>query len=318
MKLKNECSAMSRQFIIGILLIEVLWVSALGNCCAQSGWQSPTHGFIVWSEAGVSMMMTSAPQEVKPLPGPLVGLGLGYELFYRGFVFQTGLQLRYRQTGFRLPDGEYVLEDVTDSERWAFDYHYTQTSRRDRYSAAQLQLPLLFGGEWSGVSLLVGAKVSLSLYGRAKAKGVYSAAGDYEPFIDWFEDMPNHQFFTDYQAASEEQYLFSPEVQLSVEIGYTWCFDGRSIYENDHKLRLSLMVDYGLLDSHKQGKGTPVTLPESFLADDMQSPIQVHHLLGTSVVSSAVRPLSVGIKLTYILNPKHRRYRCVLCDRQER
>jgi len=308
---------MNRHFIIRILLIGVLWASALGDGYAQSGWQSPTHGFILWGETGVSMMMTSVPQDVKPLPGPLAGLGLGYELFYRGFVFQMGLQLRYRQAGFRLPDGEHVLEDVTDSERWVFDYHYTQTSRRDRYSAAQLQLPLLFGGEWSGVSLLVGAKVNLSLYGRATAKGIYSTAGDYEPLIDWFEEMPNHQFFTDYQAAGEERYFFRPEVQLSAEIGYTWHFDGRSIYESDHKLRLSLMVDYGLLDSHKQGEGTPVTLPESFLADDIQSPIQVRHLLGTSVASSAVRPLSIGIKLTYILNPKHRRYRCILCKLPE-
>lgn len=308
---------MSKRLVIMILLIGVLWASAPGASCAQSGWQSPTHGFILWGEAGVSMLMTSAPQDVKPLPGPLAGLGLGYELFYRGFVFQTGLQLRYRQAGFRLPDGEFVLEDVTDSERWVFDYHYSQTSRRDRYSAAQLQLPLLFGGEWSGVSLMVGAKVNLSLYGRATAKGVYSTAGDYEPFIDWFEDMPNHQFFTDYMAASEEQYIFRPEVQLSAEIGYTWHFDGRSIYESDHKLRLSLMVDYGLLDSHKQGEGALVTLPESFQADDMQSPIQVHHLLGTAVASSKVQPLSIGIKLTYILNPKHRRYRCMLCERPE-
>lgn len=274
--------------------------------------QMTQHYFALWGELASAMMLTSS-DVATPSFGFGGGVGLGYEMQYEHFLLQTGLHINGAQENFRLRDGKYALRTSTDSEGYIFDFWYKQENRIDKYSLASVQIPLLLGGEFNRFYFLAGAKVNIHLFAKAHASGIYSSLGDYDPMIDEFEDMPNHQFFSDYNAVSDENYSFKHDVLLSGEFGLRL----GNLYRAsaDSKVRLAIYLDYGLLDCHTAGDKELVSLAQTFNAGDMKTSVQPHNYLSTKAAINPAHSLQVGIKLTYLLSGKSSKSRyCPMCN----
>lgn len=258
--------------------------------------------------------MLTHSDKATPAVGVGGGVGLGYELQYNKFLMQTGFHINGALEKLKLKDGDFVLRASIDSEDYIFDFWYHQKERKDNYAMTSLQIPLMFGGEFDRFYFLLGAKANINIYSKSHASGIYSSLGDYEPMIDVFEDMPNHQFFSNYYAVSEEKCKFNFDVLISGEIGIRF----GNLYRTNSdrsKVRLALFVDYGLLDCHVKGNNEIVSLAQTFNAGDMQTSIHPHHFLSTKDATSAVHNLQFGIKLTYLLTTKpSRRNYCPMCN----
>ena len=258
--------------------------------------------------------MLTHSDKATPAIGVGSGVGLGYELQYNKFLMQTGLHINGALEKLKLKDGDFVLKTSVDTEDYIFDFWYHQKDRKDNYTMTSLKIPILFGGEFGRFYFLLGAKANINIYAKAHASGIYSSLGDYEPMIDVFEDMPNHQFFSNYYAVLEEKCKFNFDMFLSGEIGILF----GNLYRTNSapsKVRLALCADYGLLDCHIKGNNDIVSLAQTFNAGDMQTSIHPHHFLSTEDATSAVHNLQIGIKLTYLLSTKpSRRNYCLMCN----
>ena len=271
------------------------------------------HFFAIWGEVGTAMMLTRS-DKISPIIGIGGGGGFGYEMQYSSFIIQTGVHINSSREWLNIQDGDYVLRNSIDSEGYMFDFWYHQAKRKDDYRTTSCQIPLLLGGEFKHLYFLVGAKANIHLYTNARSSGIYSSLGDYEPMIDVFEDMPNHQFFTDYTAVSEEKYKFNFDVLISGEIGIKIGNYDRANRERS-KFRIAIYADYGLLDCHVIGDNEMISFTQSFNAADMQTSIHPHHFLSTKYSSNAVHNLQVGIKLSYLINLKNdKKWYCPNCN----
>lgn len=275
--------------------------------------QVAQHYFALWGEVGGTMMLTRS-DKASPAIGVGGGVGMGYEMQYNQFLLQTGLHINGAIEKLKLKNGDFVLRSSIDTEDYIFDFWYHQKDRKDNYTVTSLQIPLLFGGEFNRFYFLAGAKANIKIYSKAHASGVYSSLGDYEPMIDPFEDMPNHQFFSNYYAVSEEKCRFNFDVLLSGEIGIRFGNLYRTSSDRS-KVRLAIYADYGLLDCHVKGDKDIVSLAQTFNAGDMRTSIHPHHFLSTKDATNPVHNLQVGIKLTYLLNSKVGKKRfCPMCN----
>ena len=125
--------------------------------------------------------------------GALGALSVGYRLKKQAFLMDLGLGVGYTYYADGLADSVYVMQQV-DKEGESFTAHNVYASRLTNTHSLSLQLPIMLGAQWNMLYFLAGVKLYAHVPMDTYESGLYSLAGEYDRFIDVFENMPTDGF----------------------------------------------------------------------------------------------------------------------------
>lgn len=253
-------------------------------------------------------------------------VGFMYDLQAGHFLLDAGIGIAGGHTLFLVPDWEYTLTNQTDKEGEKFDYIYQMHGRKDSYTNMMVQVPLLFGGQYKRFYALAGVKIGLNVWTRTGMSGQVNTIGRYFgydengqklPLFDDFTNQPENQFYVNHPLSQTGRTNLNVNLDASFEIGARLGFltdhTGYDVPKSTTQYRIALFVDYGLLDMHTAGSFSTIEASSSYNPDDMLSSIQMHDILSTRNVASAVTNLFVGVKLT-VLFELPQAGKCVICQ----
>ena len=230
------------------------------------------------------------------------GLGIGYQLRYKQFLFTTGLEFTSYNSIMGLsntPDGQLMRTFGMVPYPNTMKYTYDFSSAKDQIVSGFAQIPLLFGMELKKIPLFwqAGVKVGMGVMGISKLKGNMTTTIKDEELITDLEQMYNHALVTDEKLNRPSSSVkFGINVAASAEIGMyldPWI-------KSSAKVRVSLFADYGFLNalSYKAPAGAQ-DLPMQ-LAVPGESPLDFKTnsaLQTTSAADAKVNPFLVGAKI---------------------
>ena len=244
----------------------------------------------------------------KPSTGFNGNLGVDYRLFHNNFIFSVGVEGMY-ELNVNSMDELDVSIPMMDTEGELFDMHVHVDKSRDLAQMVNLNIPLLFGGEWGRFYFMVGPKVSLNMWGVTSSHAEVTTYGEYDKYYDDFYDMPNHQFESDqYMGSAVLPLKWNFNIMAHAEIGgrIGHMFKHKQFRLNPDKIRMYLAayMDFGVLDVHIKGSGAPMF---EYRETDKGVQFYVQPLMKSDLADNAVfRNLNVGIKFTVAFEmPKH-------------
>lgn len=206
--------------------------------------------------------------------GPGAGLRLGYELEYKKFRFETGIDFDYFNStskyGFTATRQDLNYSGTT--------YNYLFDNMREMRHAGYVGIPLMFGAQFNRFYFLIGPKVCYGFtLGNYSQKGQYDITVNdpslLEPYGMGIHDLPS--------ASSEQAPIkFSaPDVRACVEIGIDlddWLHKDadpkdkkrQKVKEGERQpfgkeyihYKLGLFAEYGVLNTN----ATPAARPVEF------------------------------------------------------
>ena len=265
-----------------------------------------TKGIQYTPAAGAGLNPDGFKNKDKGLAGG--GLGLGYQMRYKQMLMTVGAEFNlynsvmgiYNQT-----DGTYALQFGMAPYDKTMIYHYDFSKLNDKIIGGFVQIPILFGMELRQLPLFwqAGVKVGLGVTGKSTVGGTYSTNIEDKELIDGLTDMYNHTLVTDRAlSAPATPVKFGLNVAAHAEVGVNldrWI-------DITPKLRASLFLDYGFLNSLKYSAPAAITgrpdatqdLPTVMLADDdpLNFPTQ-SALASTSAAGASVNPFLIGVKV---------------------
>lgn len=229
------------------------------------------------------------------------GLGLGYQLRYKQFIFTTGLEFTSYNSimGINGPaDGHllrtYGMTPYPNTMKYTYDFSGVQ----DKLIGGFAQIPLLFGMELKKVPLFwqAGLKVGMGVMGISKIKGTMTTSIKDEELITDLEQMYSHALVTDEKFSRPTSSVkFGINVAASAEVGVNldqWI-------NSSARVRLSVFADYGFLNalSYKAADGAQ-DLPMQLAAGKNPLEFDVNSALKTTAAADAkVNPFLVGAKI---------------------
>ena len=286
------------------------------------------HRLGVWGQVGYSAILPSAftydanaaigfnPYAIGHIGG---GVGLGYQLRYRRFLFTTGAE-------FQLYNSITGIEPFTRTFAMAqyptMHYSYSYADMRDQWQAGYVQLPLMFGMELDKWYWQAGAKVGLNIIGSSSLRSTLSTYGDDIQLIEDLRDIYSHGFTTGYTIPEHNQTVkFGFNTALAAEIGLNleqWIQpkakrSGKKtkgeLFAESLRYRVALFAEYGILNiqdvanistaSDIQADYLPVLEKELARPQDLYEKVTYTSSLATASAHDAkLNPLMVGIKLS--------------------
>ena len=230
------------------------------------------------------------------------GLGIGYQLRYKQFLFTTGLEFTSYNSIMCLSntsDGHVMRTFGMNPYPNTMKYTYDFSSVNDQIVSGFAQIPLLFGMELKKVPLFwqAGVKVGMGVMGISKIKGNMTTTIKDEELIVDLEKMYSHALVTDEKLSRPSSSVkFGLNVAASAEIGMyldPWI-------KSAAKVRVSVFADYGFLNalSYKAADGAQ-DLPMQ-LAVPGVAPLDFKTnsaLQTTSAADAKVNPFLVGAKI---------------------
>ena len=268
--------------------------------CAHTPLSPETRHFLsLHGDAGYSAILHTIPGQ-KPSTGMAAMLGFDYRLFHNNFIFSAGVEGMYELNANRLDDHDEAIPMI-DTEGALFNMHVHVDKSRDLAHMANLNIPLLFGGEWSRFYFMVGPKIAIRLYGMTASSAQITTYGEYDRYYDDFYDMVNHQFVSNqYMSSAALPLEFNFNVMAHAEIGgrVGHMFKHRQFRVNPDKVRMYLaaFVDFGLLSLHASSGGSPIF---GYRETDKGVQFYLQPLFRSSLADNAVfRNLNIGIKYT--------------------
>ncbi|MBR1808659.1 MAG: OmpA family protein [Paludibacteraceae bacterium] len=285
-----------------------------------------THAIGVWGMMGYSAMFQNIKEaddgtgfSAKTLGGFGGGAGLGYQLRYNNFLFNTGVEFEMYNSDTKLYSPS-VSDDllartysVAEYPTMSYDYRFRMN---DKWSGGFVQIPVLFGGEWGRWYFLAGPKVGIGVLGKSEVSSVLSTDLYDVELPDKIFDIGSHSVVTDRDMGVNAGTLkYNVNLGLAAEAGIyldEWLQPkpkkakgrGRQKQEDNFlshlRYRLGVYADYGLL-SVQSGKNLadgaidiPPVLPGN--PDPLVYP--VNSALSTTYAAGArVNPFLVGVKL---------------------
>ena len=154
----------------------------------------PRHYLSAWGELGYSNFLHKFT-DTKALGNGGIGFGGGYELRKDAFLFHTGIEFTALNSSNKLKNLDFDL-DMQDTEDDHLIWHGKYIRYKETQHAGNIEIPVLFGGQWKPWYFLVGAKAGVNLYGTYCTHGKLNTTGTYDRYIDDFVNMPPH-YFTD-------------------------------------------------------------------------------------------------------------------------
>ena len=179
------------------------------------------------------------------------GLGLGYQLRYKQFLMTVGAEFNFYNSVMGISNqeaGAYALQYGMAPYSSSMIYHYDFAKLNDKLIGGFVQVPLLFGMELKDLPLFwqAGLKIGMGVMGQSTLGGLFSTTIEDKELIDGLTDMYNHTLVTDRALnAPATKVKFGLNMAASAEVGVNLDQWVNAL----PKLRASLFVDYGFLNS---------------------------------------------------------------------
>ena len=290
-----------------------------------------SHRVGMWGQVGYSAILpTNFNYQVEPLLGfqPKAiggvggGVGLGYQLQYKSFLFTTGAELQMYNSHTQL--GNIVREfSVAQyaSMHYAYDYQM-----QDYWQAGYVQIPLMFGMELSDWYWQLGGKVGLNVIGTSRLSGQLTTRIRDDELIDDLHNIPSHALVDNYDFNANktmQSVRFGLNAAVAAEIGISLDRWLRPQVKNKRKMtdaqrfarsmhyRVALFAEYGVLNINNVTniENNASDIPANFtsvlngqpLADpsDLYKEVTYVSALSTESARNAyLNPLLVGVKVT--------------------
>ncbi len=270
----------------------------------------------VWGAVGGKTLLNNS-KEVKPGLGVEPSLGVGYQYIRNGFMVQIGLEGSFSYLNNSLDNMDFRIK-MKDTEGDPFVMHASVADCKDVVRTADVRIPILVGYEYNRFYFLAGAKVGVSLWGTTQTKSQLSTKGEYDRFIDWFENVPNHDFANNQTIKSSAYKLKfkAPSVDLHIEVGGRLdkifpIHERTNDLRHDYRLYLAIFADYGVLNIHENvSEGDLLT----YTVKDGESLrfTAIPAMVSEQMMNKKVNPLTIGIKFTFLWNLPMKQ-ECVRC-----
>ncbi len=257
------------------------------------------HFLSLHGDAGYSAILHTIAGQ-KPSAGMAAMIGFDYRLFHNNFIFSAGVEGMYELNANQLDDHDEAIR-MMDTEGDIFNMHVHVDKSRDLAHMANVNIPILFGGEWGRFYFMVGPKVAINLYGMTASSAQITTYGEYDKYYDDFYDMINHQFVSNqYMSSAALPLKWNFNIVAHAEIGgrIGHMFKHQQFRINPDKVRMYLgaFVDFGLLNLHVASGGSPIF---GYRETDKGVQFYLQPLFQSSLADNAVfRNLNVGIKYT--------------------
>ncbi len=274
------------------------------------------HSLGVWGYMGYSALFQNMSDNdfvSKTVGGFGGGVGLGYQLQYKHFLFNAGLEYEHynslsRFSGANNQDFSQTFK-MLPYETMEYTYHFSEFV--DRSAAGYLQLPLLFGGEWGRYYFLAGPKLGLNVLGTSATSSYLTTDIVDRELIAPLSEMLTHSLVTNefYQGQPTKlQYGF--DLSLAAEFGiyldewiHTKPKKGQKAevktFWDRFRYRIGVFADYGVLSIQQKSNIVPGrNLPVLF--NDATQPLDlsmVPMLTTERTQNLRVNPFLVGVKL---------------------
>lgn len=254
------------------------------------------------------------------------GGGLGYQLRYKEFLFQTGAEFQLYNSKTSLYGDDKKQPAVTRS--YEVDpskgysgqtYNYRMMNITDMYKSGFVQIPLLFGMEFADhqAYFLAGPKVGLNLLHSSALTGTMETSITDVEAIDDFTNMSTHTLGDRPVSTADMKggWKFGINAAVAGEIGL--CLDRwmQPVPEKGKKLtaaqqglknmhtRLALFAEYGVLNIQAKGNAQDGQDIMNFTQPQNISDIQYASSLTTQAAANAkLNPLLAGVKLTLMFD----------------
>lgn len=281
-------------FIVVCIALSCVGASAFTRLSPETYHFLSLHG-----DLGYSALFHTIPNQ-QPATGMNANIGFDYRLNHNNFLFSIGVEGMYELNANRLDEHDEVIL-MRDTEGDIFNMHVHVDKSRDLAHLANLNIPLLFGGEWGRFYFLAGPKLSLNLWGATSSVAQVTTYGEYDRYYDDFYDMPNHQFVTGQQMGSGlMQMKWEMNILAHIELGgrVNHMFKYKQFRINPDKVRMyvAFYADFGILNMHSSGGGAPLF---EYRETDKGVQFYLQPLFMSSMADkAAIRNMNVGIKYT--------------------
>lgn len=267
----------------------------------------------------------SLPQgfEVDPIGGVGGGAGFVYQLRYKRFLFNTGLEFQMYDSHNKLMNGQdnSIYRSFSATPYPTTQFNYSFTDMQDYWQGGYMQLPLLFGMEFADNKLffLAGAKLGYSVMGTSKLQTSLTTSMSDDEFITEMYDMPNHYLFNNKDLTPDPQKIkFGFNTAVYGEFGI--CLEQFIKNKEENKAgtrskrqtpieefasrlryRLSIFAEYGVLNVQTASNTNAVMndIPAIFPVQS-GNPMDLKWssaLATTSAKDAIVNPFLVGVKV---------------------
>ena len=250
-------------------------------------------------DLGYSALLHNIPSQPSAA-GLNTNIGFDYRLFHNDFLFSIGVEGMYELNSNHIEEVNDAIR-MMDTEGDLFDMHVQVEKSRDLTHMANVNIPILFGGEWKRFYFLIGPKISLNLYGMTSSTARITTYGEYERYYDDFYDMPNHQFESNQKMSSGTmpmKWNFNVMAHFEVGARFSHMYEHKQFRINPDKTRMYLAVyaDFGVLNLYNNTGGAPTF---DYRETDKGVQFFIQPLMLSNLSAGATfRNLNVGIKYT--------------------
>lgn len=250
-----------------------------------------------------TLNQSNALQQLRGGAG--VGLDVTYNLEYKHFLFETGLDFRFLNS-----TSAYGFQATRTDQTYGATYTYLFDNMRETRNMAQIGVPVMFGAQFSRYYFLVGAKVNYSLLGTYKHKGQYDVVVNDPALL-----APYGMGIYNLNGQTKQKIQFKqPEVSVAAEIGIDldeWLQKDpdpkkkvkvkpgeRQPFGRQHvHYRVGLFAEYGVLNTNATPKANPVEFATNAVEVNNTNTLLAYNADKTATQGSAVlNNLFVGAK----------------------
>ncbi len=283
-----------------------------------------------WGQAGYSVILSNGFANeatsqtgfrTRSIGGVGGGVGLGYQLRYRRFLFTTGAEWQSYNSHTRLSPVERTF---AMSPYESMRYTYSYPDMQDYWRANYIQLPLLFGMEYAHWYWQVGGKIGVNVSGHSTLTSTLTTSIRDEELIEDLHDMYTHALVTGYDIpASQHSIQFGWNAAIAAELGMSldrWlqpkikrgkkATAAQQIAQRMH-YRVAIFAEYGIHNIRQTSniRENATDIPADFSAmtgqpflsraEDLYQQVRYTSSLSTSTARNArLNPLMVGVKLS--------------------
>lgn len=283
----------------------------------------------VWGFAGYSALFQKFDTQLnfvnKTVGGFGGGAGVGYQMLYKHFLFNAGLEFEQFNSLDRIVDNAAGAGSFTQSFPMSpyptMTYTYIFNDLTTRTSASYLQIPLLFGGEWDRYYFLAGPKVGMSIAGKSATSAMLTTQITDDEFIGPIDQMFTHALVENRPYNSKPDPITYSPLRFGLNVGLHGEFGiyldewikkadknkkpqvrggkKQDSFADRLRYRIGLFADYGVLNIQSGSNiSSNSTVPVTF--NNAQDPLDLTMQPILSIEPSRnakVNPFLVGVKV---------------------
>lgn len=267
-----------------------------------------------------STIFNTIPTTTNTPGGYGTGIGVVYEFQHAAFMMQVGAGIQWQSVTHHVGDTLFYKYNVTDPRypRETYDLKYQFAQRTDQTRNLTLQVPLLFGGTFSGGYCLAGIKLNYAFMGNTAINAIGTTTAISDRFEGEWGEMDNNGFRKDVPIERKDVRLnWKFDVLASAEIGYEFSSHAnnkgyRIQKDHDIRFRIGAFADYGLLNSMPEASDRSLYhIPDNALYDFPE--YELNHVFTTDLSNGQrAHNFFVGIRFT-ILYCFQTKEECLLC-----